>query len=107
MLEFLSAFVLTLVIELPVLYLVLRGRVRTGLIVVTGILSNVSTLPIVWFVFPVWLEGIPYTIISEVFAVGAECLIMRLALRVGWKSACLASILANASSFVIGLALLR
>jgi hypothetical protein len=104
---FLWAFVVTLAIEIPVLYLVSRRQARKSQIVITGVLANACTLPIVWFVFPLWLEGAGYVLVSEIFAVGVEFLIIVLALRLVWRRALLASILMNMCSFLLGTLILR
>lgn len=104
---FLFAFAIALGTEVPVLYLTLHRRSSIHLIVITGIVGNVCTLPIVWFVLPLWLRGVAYVVASEMFAVFAECLIIRLALAVDFRTALLASTLMNLSSFLMGLVFLR
>jgi hypothetical protein len=104
---FVSAYAMTLAVELPILYLVLRTRVASTSIVVTGIAANACTLSVVWFVFPLLLGRVAYVLVSEVFAIGVECLIVKLALRVDWRIALVASALMNFGSYLLGLLLLR
>lgn len=102
---FLWAFALTLAVELPIMYVLLARKSSIRLILTMGVAANACTLPVVWFVYPLWLEGLPYVLTSEVFAVGVECVIIRFGLHIDWRSALLVSILMNLCSFVVGLAL--
>jgi len=100
---FVSAFAMTLGIEVPLLCLIMRKRASMTRIIVTGIVANACTLPFVWFVFPMWLEGFGYVLVSEVYAVVVEFLFIKSVLRVDSGSAILGSFLMNLSSFLVGL----
>lgn len=103
------AFVLTVVIEAPVIWLLLRRQepdlVRLGLLVV---FANLASHPAVWFVFTqLFLVGTAsYTLASEGWAVGAETLFYLLAVQgLDARRAFAASFAANAASFLLGLAI--
>jgi len=100
---FVLAYGLTLLIEIPLLYVVTRKQAKASMILLTGVVMNTCTLPIVWFVLPFWAEGSAYVLISEAFAVGVEFLIIRSMLRLDSKTAFLGSFLANLGSFLFGL----
>jgi hypothetical protein len=75
--EWFPAFVLTLLVELPVVLLLLRradiGPARLAVLVV---IANLATHPAVWFVFTQLLDpGTPeYTLVAEGWAVAVEAL---------------------------------
>jgi len=103
-LDFISAYALTITIETIILYLLLRDRYGTGLIVRNSLIASSLTLPFVWFVFP-WLGSswAVWTAMAELFAFGVEAgIYMMLFERMGWKQAVLASFICNSASFVIG-----
>lgn len=103
-----KAFAVTLVAELPVAYFLLRqadvSRARLAFAIV---LVNVASHPAVWFVFPELGLGYGAAVtLSELWAVGLECLAYRLIFpRLSWRRAGLASLLANAASVALGLCL--
>ena len=101
--DFILAYTLTIGIEIPLLYLVTRKQAEASLILVTGVVMNACTLPIVWFVLPLCLQGAAYVLTSEIFAVVVECFIIRYILRVDLRTAFLGSFLANLGSFLFGL----
>jgi hypothetical protein len=105
--EWFAAFVLTLVVETPIVVAVLRRRepdlVRLALI---AIIANLATHPAVWFVFTqLFLVGTPqYVLAAEAWAVAVEAAVYLVVIRgVGTRRAVTASVLANAASIVAGL----
>jgi len=100
---FVLAYALTLLVEIPLLYLVTRKRAKASLILATGIIMNTCTLPVVWFILPGWLEGGAYVLVSEVFAVVIEFVIIRFILSLDSRTAFLGSFLANMGSFLFGI----
>jgi hypothetical protein len=105
--EWFAAFVLTLVVETPIVVAVLRRRepdlVRLALI---AIIANLATHPAVWFVFTqLFLVGTPeYVLAAEVWAVVIEAAVYLVVIRgVGARRAVTASVLANGASIVAGL----
>lgn len=102
----LAAFLLTLVVEVPVAGLLLRradpDRLRLILLVV---FANLTTHPIVWFVVSqVALVGTAtYVLIAESWAIAAEALFYWVALRgLAARRALVVSVAANVSSFLVG-----
>jgi hypothetical protein len=102
------AFSVTLAVELAVAGRVLRPSApskteRYGAIAV----ANLATHPLVWFVIPVLGGGYAGSLVlSEVQAVVVEALVYALvAPRVPSSRAIAASALANAASYLVGLAL--
>jgi hypothetical protein len=105
--EWFAAFVLTLVVETPIVVAVLRRRepdlVRLALI---AVIANLATHPAVWFVFTqLFLVGTrEYVLAAEVWAVGIEASVYLVVIRgVGARRAVTASVLANGASIVAGL----
>lgn len=100
-----QAFVLTLIAELMVAPLLLRGANRIAAIVV----ANLASHPAVWFVFPDLLARFGYSVqlgVSELWAVLIETWIYRLVLGASWRRAGLAALVANAASVTLGAVLL-
>lgn len=105
--DFVSAYALTLAVETAVLLLLLRGKHAARVIMRNSIAANTLTLPFVWFFFP--LLGLTYgaqIAASEFFAFATEAGVYA-ALFAGMtgREALAASFLANAASFLLGLAL--
>lgn len=100
------AFLLTLVVEIPVATFLLRraepDRLRLVLLVV---FANLATHPLVWFVWTqVFLVGTPeYLVVAEAWAVAAEAVFYWAAFRAaGWRRAIAIAVVANVTSFVVG-----
>ena len=101
------AFIFTVVLEVPVVWLVLHDRepstLRLGLLVV---FANLATHPAVWFVLTqVFTVGTTdYTLASEGWAAGAEALFYLVAVpAAGPARAIGAALAANAASYLAGL----
>ena len=101
-----SALVLTVLIEAPVVWLLLRRQepnlIRLGLLVV---FANLATHPVVWFVFTqLFLVGtLEYVVAAEGWAVVAESVFWWTTVRgSGVRRAVAVGIGANASSVLIG-----
>jgi hypothetical protein len=105
--EWFAAFILTLIVETPIVVAVLRRRepdlVRLALI---AVIANLATHPAVWFVFTqLFLVGTPeYVLAAEAWAVVVEAAVYLVVIRgVGPRRAVTASGLANGASIVVGL----
>jgi len=102
---FVMAVVLTLVIELTVafLYLHVIKTEKKGKILLTTVLANIISVPIVWFGFVFLLSGLGL-LLGEMFAVVFEgCFIYYFNKKViTLKHAMLMSIIMNIASVVIG-----
>jgi hypothetical protein len=108
MLRWLTAFLLTLAIELPVAGVLLRRHEASRAVLAAKLFfANLATHPLVWFAFPM-LPG-PWaatTALSEAFAWLAEAAFFVLVIPgVKPSRAALVSLAANATSFGLGLAL--
>ena len=101
-----SAFVLTVLIEAPVVWLLVRRQeldlVRLGLLVV---FANLATHPLVWFVFTqLFLVGtIEYVIAAEGWAIAAESVFWWVTIRgLPARPALAVGLATNVASFVVG-----
>ncbi|MFH1520302.1 MAG: hypothetical protein ABID61_01525 [Candidatus Micrarchaeota archaeon] len=103
--EFLQAYVLTIIIECIVLYFLVRKHYPSVAILKNGIIASTITLPFVWFVFP--LLGLPWiyvTLISESFAFVVEGIIyLKIFNQIKAPMAFFCSFTCNVASVVIGL----
>jgi len=108
-LPFGAALILTLIIELAVAAIYLkRLRLLGGLVWV--LVANLVSLPIVWFVFPLFdshldLRGLVSVATAEVFAVIFEATILYAAIRrrgLTPRHSATLSLLMNAASFAVG-----
>lgn len=101
-----SAFVLTVAVEVPVVWYLVRRRqpdlLRLGLLIV---FANLATHPAVWFVFTqLFLVGtIEYVVAAESWAVVAEAAFYWAAIRgLTVRRAIAVALLANLASFLAG-----
>jgi hypothetical protein len=105
--DFIHAYLLTLLIEALVLLSLLWRRYPAWMITRNALVASTLTLPFVWFLFP--SLGFPYllqVLISELFAVIAEAfLFLKLFKGLKPKDALLLSAAANMLSFSIGISL--
>lgn len=99
--DWLGAFVLTQVIEVPI-YCWMAARLTRTRRAVYAFGASAITHPIIWFCLP-WQTGpyVPLVMVAEAFAVVVEALWGRLwRAPLFWKAA----LLANAASFGTGMA---
>jgi hypothetical protein len=100
------AFVLTLVVEIPIAARLLRRwEPSSPRLIALVFFANVASHPIVWFVFTqVLLIGtLPYLAVVEAWAVSVEAMYFWAALRgVPVRWAAVTSLVANTASFVVG-----
>ncbi len=110
---YLAALALTLAVELPLLLLILRGRVSWPRILLAGLLGSGITHPQLWYLWPrvfVTEGGFHYTsyiVCGELAVVAIEAVVIGLVCRrgVGVLMALGASALANAGSYAVGVML--
>ncbi len=105
--DFLIALVLTLLIELPVLWVLARGvfRLRTAStrrLLAVGALGSLLTLPVLWFVLPAFLSPAVAIALGEALAVGVEALLLWRLLPARPLVAVILSLVANLASFLLG-----
>ena len=100
-----EAFLLTLVLELPILALLLRKEEQSrARLVALAFFANLSSHPLVWFVVPAVVQS-PWAafVTSELLAWLLEAGFFRLVFfRLSLRKACLTSAIANAVSALTG-----
>jgi hypothetical protein len=101
---FLKALLLTLALELMVAFVYLKLAKKPSYILLFVILGNLITLPLVWFVFPIFLNVGGAMIVGEIFAFVSEALFLLLTCRKWFKpsGAFLLSFMMNVMSLLIG-----
>ena len=108
--QFLKALALTILIELPLLWIVVRKLFRekkpAAFLLFTGLTANLSPLPLAWFLFPAFLKQAPYVMVTEIFAVLFETAAYGIILKIPTKKAFMVSLGCNAFSFLLGLVIL-
>ena len=108
---FLKSLVLTVIIELFVLFLLIKifykkYGIANNVILFAGILASVATLPYLWFILPYFIiNRLLYILISEIFAVLAESLIYYYIFRFKYSVSLFLSFACNMVSFLTGLIL--
>lgn len=108
---FLIAWLLALLIEVPILFAMVRFVFRLREIgwlklLITGGLATSLTLPCLWFIAPEVL-GAPYVlIVGEILVFLVEAGIYALVLQIGIRRGLLISLVANLASFALGAVLL-
>ena len=102
-----EAFALTLTLETAVLLVFFWHRAPRWRIVLTALVANAVTHPVVWFVLPKLMTSYgAYIVVAETWAVLAEVPILVAMLRPRpWYVALSASALANLASYGCGLLL--
>ncbi len=104
------AFLLTLVLEVPVYVLMTRGAVPAWHGALAGILCSAVTHPLLWFIWTrviATIGYVPYVVSGELLVAATETGILFLVCRpLRWGRALLASLMANGFSFGVGLLLL-
>jgi hypothetical protein len=105
MMDFLQAYLLTLLLEAVALLSLLWKRFPAHIITRNALVASTLTLPFVWFLFPYLGASYPIQVlISELFAVIVEALLfLRLFKGLTLKDAFLYSAVANMFSFSMGM----
>jgi hypothetical protein len=106
--DFLFALLLTLVIEIPLVFIVLRylykkSGLKVSQIIFISALASILTLPYLWFVFPAFvLYQRYYIFFGELLVVFAEAIIYWRLFKIKLWEAFILSLIANAGSFFLG-----
>lgn len=104
---FLVSLSVTILSEVPVLYLITRyfyKLTNIGDIVLSGVLASALTLPYFWFVLPAYVSDRSlYIILGESVIVIVEAIIYFKLLRLKFWQAVLVSLIANLVSVGVGL----
>jgi len=107
--NFLKALLFTISIETAVLFVLFKLyykslKVKNWLLLITGIFTSFSTLPYLWFIFPIFIHSkLWYIIISELSAILVESVIILGLLKISYTRSLIVSVACNMSSFLIGL----
>lgn len=107
---FLAYLLLTIVIETPVLYLIVRRffhadglRLPLKRLLFAGFITSFATYPYVWYVWPALLaEPNQAIIVAELMVFVVEALMLRALLPVSVRQALLASFACNMTTIVLG-----
>lgn len=107
LLMWLSAFVTTILVETPIYMLFLQARMHLGWGALVSLGLQMSTHPLLWIIWPHVQHALDYTplvIIAEVCVVLVEGALLVLVMGTAyWRRALLASLVANATSTIVGL----
>jgi len=108
---FLISLLLTLAVEIPTLFLVLRSllKIKTQAkeILYWGAFASLFSLPYLWFVFPLFVSSRYYILIGEILVVFIEAIILLKAFKINFKNAFFLSLIANTASYVAGILILK
>ena len=106
----LEGFGVTLAVEeavaLPLLRPVEPSRVRRAMAI---LIANLATHPLVWFFFThLGWSWTMVSVVAEAWAFGFEIIVYRVVFaHASWKRCTAVSVLANAASYLLGLALVK
>ena len=109
--EFLFSLIFTISIETVVLFYLIRfyfkmdkSQLSNPLLIFSGIICSMATLPYLWFIFPVFLKSrTMFMLIGEIYVALVEAVILSFLLRLEAKKALIASVACNVISFIFGL----
>ena len=107
LIKFLIAWILTILIETIVLFLIAKlfrrgSQISTPRIFLVGFAASTITLPLLRFVLPLFIyHGVEYTLIWEPLAIFLETFILKYWLKISWKRAIMASIVCNIVSYAM------
>lgn len=104
----LLSLLLTLVIEIPILFIFCKlifktKNIKSFKIIFIGFLASALTLPYLWFVLPAYINVGYYAYIGEFLVFLFEALVYNQLLNTKINKSLLISFIANLASFVIGL----
>jgi len=105
-LDFLQAVMLTIPIEAFVYWLCVRKEVSAELMISSSAILNLLTLPIVWYAFPAFIPNYWVSLVlSEITVFFLEAVLLSGIFSIDLKRALRISLFANASSFLLGMAI--
>jgi len=111
--RFLIALVFTILIEVPILFLLVRyvfdkDRAINNLrIIAAGTFAQMLSLPYLWFVLPQCIDSRYYLHVGEIIVVFIEAIFLNQMLGLSIKNAFIASFITNLASFTLGLLIFR
>ena len=107
--KFCIAWILTILIETLVLFVIAKlfrknNQISNLRLLLVWILASTVTLPLLWFVLPLFIvDEICYIIVWELLVTLIEVFIIKYWLKISWWKAVLASVVCNLCSFLIWL----
>lgn len=106
--KFLISLFVTLIIEIPVLFLMLRffyknKKISVERIVFVGFFASALTLPYLWFVLPPYVLSNHYLYFGEFLVFIFEALVYSQLLEFNFKKSSVLSFVCNFFSFAFGL----
>ncbi len=106
--RFLVSLLITLIIEVPILFFVLRffyknKKISFKKIISVGIIASTLTLPYLWFVISPYILSNYYIYIGEILIFLIEALVYNQLLELKFNRALFVSLICNFVSFVIGI----
>lgn len=107
--KFLIAWILTIIIETIVLFIIAKlfrkkDQISNWRILLIWIFASTITLPLLRFVLPLFIvDGVEYTVIWELLVMLIEVFILKYWLKVSRWKAIIASIVCNLCSYLLGL----
>lgn len=108
---FLLSLLLTLVVEIPILFFtakyLLKIKIQAKEIIYWGFFINLFSLPYLWFIFPLFISFNNYILIGEILVILIESIILLKVLRINFKNAFILSLIANLTSYLAGIIMLR
>ena len=110
--NFLYAFLFTQIVEIPVVFILIRRvykheEINISKIIFIGFIASALTLPYLWFILPFYIfNKTIYVIIGESLVVLVETIIYNQLLKIKLSESFKISLAANASSFLFGLFIL-
>ncbi|MBU0999830.1 hypothetical protein KKE78_00340 [Patescibacteria group bacterium] len=106
---FLLSLLLTLVVEIPVLFLaakyLLKIKIQAKEIFYWGAFVNLFSLPYLWFIFPLFISSRNYILIGEILVILIEFATLLKVLKIDFKKAFVLSLVANLASYLTGTAI--
>jgi hypothetical protein len=107
--SFLYSLFLTLVIEVPIVFFLVRylyKKSKNWDIVLVGIIASTLTLPYLWFILPFYVsDRMIYILLGESIIVLIEAFMYHRLLKIKFTQALLVSFIANLASTLFGLLL--
>lgn len=107
--QFLESRLLTIFLETIMLFFICKlflkkENLKNRKIILTWILASSITLPLLWFIFPLFFKTwLLYAIIWEILVFLLEIIIIKYLLKINRKNAILASLICNLFSLIIWL----
>lgn len=110
--RFLLAWLLTLVIEVPILFILVKfvfkiKTIKNLDLLTAGVIATTLTIPYLWFVLPAFFNARYYVYLGEGMVTIVEAIIYSLLLRIDVIRALIISIVANMASYYLGLLIFK